>query len=364
MGKTHWSGASAGDDRAMGGAAEEMHNIAMAGETDLITVFDDFNDIIPAFTLGEADTADANVNPWFDAGWIINDIGIPAADSISMNDPVGGQLPYNSCLRFVPGTTGDTGGNAQLDLVNATVASEDDWTTTLPSHTRNFPHIWIDETAAGAATLDNTTLVFACRIGLRADTTTTGAGAWDGKCFIGWSEAGVQPMMTAATGALITGAGEGPKIGFHIPEDGSIDGISQRTEDTAYAEGTNFTQLVPAGGVDGTVANGLETAGDTSWFDLALRMHITNMSDDDANGSTSFYWRKVNQNASAAPGSAGARLNPWQRHQTVLSNQTPNNDVALVPTIEVIVGPTAGVDCEVFIDWWLFGKSRTSRLSK
>ena len=49
---------------------------------------------------------------------------------------------------------------------------------------------------------------------------------------------------------------------------------------------------------------------------------------------------------------------------TVLLNQTPNHTVALVPTIEVINGPTANRDGVFLVDWWAFGCSRFSRLSR
>jgi len=369
MGKTHWSGPLLASDKAMGGAAEELDNMCLGGESDMITVFDDFNDVMPALAMGEADTADNNVNPYFESGWVMTDVGAGTGSLVIMNDAVGGQLPYNSCLTFYSGTAEDSGGNCQLDQVACEDASEDDWLTSLAAKTRTFPHIWIDDLAAGATILDNTTYMFACRLGLRSDTWGEKAGAggidgvWDSKCFVGWAVTADANVMTAATGA-ITIASTGELIGFHVPEDGSIDGISHRTVATVMAEGTNFTELAPAGAVNNTVVNGVEAAGDTTWWDLALRMDITDMSDDDANGYTTFYTRRVLQNASAAPGSSGFKQNPWNRHTTVLANQTPNPGAALVPTVEIINGPTAGADGVIYLDWWAFGKSRTSRLSK
>ncbi|GAH04681.1 unnamed protein product, partial [marine sediment metagenome] len=256
MGKTHWSGPALASDKAMGGAAEEMSLDVTNGESDMITTFDDFNDHIPALSFGEADTGDANVNPLFDSGWVITDVDTPVGDLVWMNDAVGGQIPYNSCLSLYAGTDDDHGGNMQLDQVNATQACTANWTTALPAVVRKFPHIWIDDVANGATILDNTTFMFACRIGFKSDTLGEKAGAgavdgnWDHKCFIGWAESGDASIMATATG-VITIASTGPLVGFHIPEDGSIDGISHRTAATVMAEGTNFTELKPAGAVDG-----------------------------------------------------------------------------------------------------------------
>lgn len=320
----------------------------LAGDLDMAFVFDDFNGVVPTEGFGDA----AN---WETLGWVATDVGVPVADEAGMNDAADVDQWYPSCIRLFTGTADDAGGNLQLDRVNASLPA---------SSGAHFPHIWIPETAAGAAILDNTVLVFACRIGLRADLTTDGSGDWDSKCFVGWAEAGDTSVMTAATGA-ITIASTGPLVGFHIPEDGSIDGISHRTVATAMAEGTNFTELHAAGAVDGTVANGAAAAGDTVWYDLALRMHITDMSDDNANGATTFFSRRVPR-VTGAPGHRyralpGEGLGDWREHGTVLTNQTPNNDVALVPTIEAINGPTADRDGVVFLDWWAFGASRLSR---
>jgi hypothetical protein len=238
-----------------------------------------------------------------------------------MNDINVVTLNYDSCIRIAPSTDADAGGNMQLDLLKGgfgTIVG-----------TRNFPHIWIPETAtvpttsgvAGTA-LDNTTWVFACRIGLRADITTTGSGVWSGKAFIGWAMAGDTSVMTAAGGAIT---------------------------------------------VNGTVANGATAPGDTMWFDLALRMDITDMSDNAANGSTRFFSRgplnrvkptNAGKDEFAQPGEG---YMPWVEHGTVLTNQTPNSAEALVPTIEVINGDNAGEDCIFYLDWWAMGRSRPSR---
>lgn len=341
------------DDKAMGGAAWNLGLEALLGESDMITVFDDFNSSIKGTdTFGGAAIFE-------DSGWVLNDVGAPAGDEISMNDPSNVTSWAPSCIRVFTGTGDDAGGNMQLDLVTGAIG-------TLVG-TADFPHLIIPETGVDVAVIDNTVWVFACRIGLRADLSTTGSGAWDSKVFIGWAEAGDTGLLTAATG-VITQPEDGPLLGFHIPEDGSIDAIAQRTPNTAYAEGTNFTELVAAGGVDGTVANGAAAAGDTMWFDLALRMSVTDASDDAANGSVEFFHRRVAP-TTPPPGAighhfGGEALGPWVKHDTVLLNQTPTeNAVALVPTIEAVNGPTAGVDGVFYLDWWVFGSSRFSRLS-
>ena len=337
-------------EHAMGGAASQLGLEALTGLTDMYTCFDDFNQMMT----GTEGTSESAI--WEDSSWVLTDDGsAPTGDEICLNDPANTDVFAPSCLYWFGGTGDDSGGNMQLDRLNGAIG------TLVGS--QEFPHIWIPETDAGVTRHDNTVWVFATRIGLRADITTTGSGAWDGKAFIGWAAAGDTSLMTHTDGELtITSGGE--LIGFHVTELGAIRGISHRTAATAMAEATNFTALTAAAAVDGTVANGAVTAGDTMWFDLALRMNITDMSSDTANGSTEFFIRRVPR-VSGKPGDAGGQLpgqgSAWARHATVLTNQTPNNDVALVPTIELLNGPTGGVDCVLFVDWWMFGASRMSR---
>ena len=54
----------------------------------------------------------------------------------------------------------------------------------------------------------------------------------------------------------------------------------------------------------------------------------------------------------------GAGYKPWIEHPTALLNQVPNGSPVSVPTIEVINGSTADIDCVVFVDWWAMGRSR------
>jgi hypothetical protein len=288
-------------------------------------------------------------------GWILTEdqaaVGAVNGDSIGMNAAATVTHNVDSCIAITVSTDEDNGGQMQLDRVNATLPAS--------SGGGAFPCIWIPETAtvggygskAATAALDNTEWMFACRLGLRADITTTGDGNWNGKVFIGWAEAGDTSILTSTDGT-ITQAETGPLVGFHVGEDGSIDGIAQRTVNTAYAEGTNFTELYAAGGADGTLANGANTLADTMWFDLALRMNIVDMDSATDNGRVRFYHRKVLPDTP---------LGEWIPHDTILNNQTPNNDVALVPTIETLNGPTAGQDVMVFVDWWAFGRNRPNR---
>jgi hypothetical protein len=295
----------------------------VSGESDLVTVFCDFDSMLVGNGFGDAGVLET-------AGWVLTDVGAPVGDSVSANS-IPATRPFESCLRLDAGTVADTGGNAQLDAVNGPAGQ---------AIFDVYPHIWLPESGAGATILDNTSWTFACRIGLLSS-----AATWDGKMFIGWAEAGDTGILTAATGA-ITQPETGPLVGFHVGEDGSIDGISQRTVNTAYAAGTNFTELYAAGAPNGN-------SGVIWWLDLAVRLDITDMSDNAANGRTTFYHRRVRSRTT------DPTINPWIKHSTVLANQTPNNDVVLVPTIEVANGPANLSD--LFIDWWAFSATRFSR---
>jgi len=198
--------------------------------------------------------------------------------------------------------------------------------------------------------------MFAGRVGFRSDDNATTAGAggnlgdWDSKAFIGWAAAGDASILDHDTGVVTTTAGN--LHGFHICELGEINGVSKRTTADAMAAGTNYTGLRGNGAVFNTLANGCDTVFQTVWYDLALRMDITDMSDDDDNGQTTFYWRRVRP---------GRQLGGWTRHATILQNETANHTVALVPTIEFINGPTADCDGAILIDWWAFGRNRVNR---
>jgi hypothetical protein len=281
-------------------------------------------------------------------GWVVTDIGTSASARIGMNDPIPATNQYMSCLLLDPGTGNDDGFNMQLDPVNATDAD----VASSPQQRHNFQHLWIPEDAALPAgeALDNSVWVFACRLGFFGETTD-----WGGKAFVGFAAAGDTSIMTAATG-IITVAGD-PLLGFHIPEDGSIDGFSKRIAAAASVDGTNFLEMAAAGAVDGST-----TAAAATWFDVALRMTVTDMSDNAANGATEFFIRRVPR-ITGTPGTSGGNLpgegDAWTR-AGVLNNATMNHDVAMVPTIEVLNGP-AGREAKVLMDWWAFGRSRFSR---
>lgn len=342
----------------MGGAATDLGIEALAGETEMITVFDDFNDPLPNTEFGAVSAADGTTNAWEECGWVMTDVGTPTGDEVGMNDPGDVDVWTPSCIRIMTATTEDEGGNMQLDLINSTADGTylGSGTNDMTFYRRNFPHLWFPETAAGVTAPDNTVWTFGCRIGLRADFTNGGLGDWDSKLYIGYAVAGEAAVMTPGTGAISVAAAADQLVGFHVGEDGSLDGISQRVGTTAYAEGTNFTELLAAGGVDGTVANGAATAGDIMWFDLAFRMTVLDSSETTGNGATRFYHRRVPK--------PGDGYKPWVEHPTVLIDQTPSHTVSLVPTIEAINGPTAGRDGMVYLDSWAFGVSRYSLLNR
>ena len=338
-------------NRGFGGAGLNLGIEALCGETEMVTTFDDFNGVVGV------EAGDGTTN-WETLGWELQEVGTtPANDTVSMNDANTVTERFDSCIKIYPGDDEDDGISMQLDRVTNTIVDS--------GAAGGFPHIWIPETAAGATVNDNTTFIFATRIGLRADVTTDGAGDWDGKMFIGWAEAGDAAVLVRTTGLLTVSSGAGPVVGFGVNEDGSIVLIAQRTVDTALAEGTNFTTMIAAGGVDGTVANGAVTAGDTMWFDLALRMDIVDQSSATDNGAVRGYYRRVRDISSGAPGQRDSRLagdgpGGWVQHGTVLENACPNHDVGMVPTIEAINGPTSGQDVIMYVDWWCMGVSRYS----
>jgi hypothetical protein len=344
----------AGNRHSQGGAALNLDVGCLQGESDMITVFDDFNHVMESM-------APADTDGFEECGWVVTDANTATAATLGMNDPIVAANGFDSCIRLNAGTKADSGISMQLDHINADMLSTADELTTL-SGRYNFPHMWIPD-ATTATGLDYTTWTFACRVGFET-ANATGSWATGGKFFIGWAENGDTSIMTNATG-VITIASGGPLIGFHIPEDGSIDGICHRTAATAMAEGTNFTELQPTLAVDSTLANGVGTIGDIVWWDLALRMNIGDNSEA-VNGVTEFFTRRVYPEAAATnPGASELSLNPlgpWVRHGTVLENQTPANTAAqgaLVPTIEALNGPTD--DCDFYVDWWSFGCSRYSR---
>jgi len=336
---TRVSRAIGASDKAFGGAGLNLPAECLAGEGDMIGIFDDFNGVM----LTEAGNGTAH---WETQGWILADFGVPVADGVGMND-IDGAGAFDSCIRLNAGTADDTGITMQLDRVTATHPQG--------SGGNLFHHIWLADNAT-ATSMDNTTFVFACRVGIIPEGTTA-----TGKAFIGWSGAANATIQTATTGVLLTGdANTDQKVGFHIngetDQAANISGISQRVGTTGYTEGTNFTDLT------GVWNTGL-TAGAPVWYDLALRMDVGDRSAT-ANGSTRFYHRKLNslsvpsgKDVFSLPGEGYA---PWIEHGTVLENQIPNGTSPLVPTIEAVNGG-AGGEIDLLVDWWAFGMSRLDR---
>ena len=343
-----------GSTDAMGGAAAGCNLEALTGDTEMVTVFDDFNGIVLTDEFDEATN-------WEPSGWTLTqDAGVAGVGAqISMNDPIEATTThdYSSCIQIYGGTADNSGGNMQLDLLNNTYGT--------PTTAHEFQHIWIPTTLtipaggdlSGVATdageaLDNTSWMFATRVGFRAShLATAGDGDWEGAFFIGWARAGDTSLITHDTG-VITGAAN-MCHGFHVCILGEIYGVSKRIAgDAVSAAVGNYTEIRGAGSVDNTVANGCAVAYSTCWWDLAMRIDITDQSLDTGNGFTTFYTRRV---------IPGEPLRPWEQHGTVLENETPNYAVSGVPTIELIQGATAGEDCSVLIDWWAMGRNRVNR---
>jgi hypothetical protein len=348
-------------DKAFGGAGLNLGIEALGGDLDMVTVFDDFNDCLLQDAM-DAATGDAATSHWEDNGWVLSDVSATAA-TIEMNDPNTTANAFTSCIKIFTGTADDAGLNAQLDILNADDASGASNLTS--NYSRPFPHIWLPETDAGVALADYTSYVFACRVGMEGGASD---GLWDGKYYIGLAAAGDTTILTTTTGEMDIATEAGPHVGFHCHEDGSIDGVSQRTATTTQAAGTNFTELVAAGDSDSTVANGLVTAGDIFWIDLAFRIDFADVSETTGNGWTTFYKRAVPPLRQASgvqrAGYVAPQNPPWVKHGTVLTDQTPNHSVAMVPTIEALNSPTGGEDMTLYVDWWTMGATRFSRLSE
>ena len=343
---------------AFGGAGLNLPVGCLEGEGDMIYTFDDFNGYL-------AQDSFSGTAIFEDSGWVLtDDAATPTADTIQMNSSATATADFDSCLRIFPGTGDSTGGQMQLALSDQAIG-------TIVGQL-DFPHITVPEDASipsrgagGAGTaLDSTTWVFATRIGLNADVTGTGTN-WNGAMFIGWASAGDTSILDHDTGVITDAAGN--LHGFQVGIDGSIRGISKRITGDSQVDGTNYTELLTAASADNTVANGARVVNDTMWFDLALRMDITDMSDDTANGSTRFFYRgPLNRVSPLNPGrdefsKPGEGYHPWREHSTVLLNETPNHSEFLVPAIETLNGATAGLDCCMYTDWWVMGRSRVSR---
>jgi hypothetical protein len=311
-----------------------MNLFALDGESEIVSTFDDFNGYVQDEHFGGA----AN---WETQGWALTDAGTtttPVADYMSMNDG-SVDTDFYSCIRFVAGTAADEGGNAQLLGAGQTLPAS--------SGGGGFPHIWIPTSGMDTEVLDSTIITFACRVGVVSNAVTC-----DGKFFIGFAEVGDTSILTTTTG-VITIASTGALFGFHFNADSqdTLRFISHRTAATAMAEGTNFTELTDS------IDTGY-TIGHPRVFDLAFRMVVSNMSDNANNGFSVAAWREVGGQAN--PGNEGISLPgegyvPYSLSDT-LDNQNPNSATMLVPTVELLNGPTN--QTQLKLDWWAMGLSR------
>ena len=316
------------------GAAGILTNnnlFALDGESEIVTTFDDFNYFVLSEDHATADTT------WETLGWELVDRNTATDPYIEMNDPAKA-LDFYSAIHVFAGTKADAGGLAQLTGASNTLPA---------SGGAVFPHIWIPNSGMDAEVLDKTVITFSCRVGVVSNAITC-----DAKWFIGFAPLADAAIVADATG-IITIASTGTLLGFHFNADSqdTLRLISHRTAATVMAEGVNFTELTD--GVDEGY-----TIGHPRVFDLALRCHVNNMSDNANNGLTVAAWREVG--GQAAPGMEGLNLpgegyGPWSI-SAILDNQTPNDGTTLYPTIELLNGPTH--QSHIKIDWWSMGLSR------
>jgi hypothetical protein len=334
---------------AFGGGGLNMGVDALFGETELITVFEDYN-------MQFADVAPGPGAPH--GAWDTVAIG-GVGPRVSVNDPAVSTI-FHSAILLNCGATGDGGINGRLE--NATTGLQD--TMWFPG---NVP----------AANADHTVLTFSCRVGLNTD---DAGGVFDGKAFFGFAIVGDTDIMDPATGAIATVAGavDGPVVGIHFNADPAVTPnislIAQRTFGTAPTEGVNFTTMVD--GATNTWNQGL-TAGVFRFFDVGFRMWVKNSDDANDNGQIRGYWRQVPEIGGSfetanrvAPGlreskasdSGAVKVEEWSEHDVVLENQTPHDAARLVPAIEVLNGPAApGNEADFLLDWWAMGISRFSQ---
>lgn len=327
-----------------------LESIVSVDPGSIQIVFDDFDDWVSAtscngVTIG--DLANSALGPiWDQVGWQLTQIGTESATTphVGMNWSDSGTT-FSSSIRFFMGTQVDAGCSAQLDQENFVHKHSGD---------ASFPHMYIpDEDSVIKDVMDDRVFVFGFRVGFREDVPaggTDGDGDWSHKVFIGFIGDTDTQVLDVSTG-LITQPETTGLVGFHVLEDGSVRGVSQRTVNTAYAEGTNFTELLAAGGVDGTIANGALIDGGTLFFDFIVKIDITDSDNDSDNGTTSFWYRKIIPGTTSQPS--------FTAHPTTLSNQFPQeaDPQDLVPHIEFIHGPNAGRDGGIWLSWWAFGQT-------
>ncbi len=335
------------NDKAFGGAGLNLSLDAVMGEGDMITVFDDFNGRVDVEGFGDSAF-------WDILGWVLTeDAGVtPVSDQVGMNSG----LDCNSCISLDPGTADNSGGQLMLDPVGGALPTISGHAAPVMYIPRNG-YVRTGGVGGGLDPADNTTWVFACRVGLQSGDTTS--GNWDSRVYVGWHRS--TSALVHDSDLLTTSTAP---CGFHFLTDGSLRGLAKRTNGESEVEGTSWTELLPAGSADGTLANGASAIGDTMWFELAVRMQIDDASSTTDNGSVRFFHRgPTNIPATVNPGSSqftnpGEGYIPWIEHPTALINATPTLNADYFPCIEVINGPTGGNDCIVYLDWWTMGRSR------
>jgi hypothetical protein len=319
----------------------------------MITTFDDFNDRRDAAAVAGA----GDPRP----GWFSSVINVATGNLINLNDPGATPQPvaFQSSLRVLPGTIEDAGVN--LQIVGGTDGSS--------------PHVWIQDRDADAAGGDNTSIVFACRVGVGLAAAAAGE-VWQGKFFVGFAISGDVQVLNNTTGEIDL-ATDGPLLGFHMAEDGHIDLISVRDGIAGpLVDGTHFTQLVDTSW-NANLQPELGTANhQPTWFDLALRVETRDVSNAADNGAVQGFVRRLQTDASRAnvtpiPGrrpiepSHPDSANPldWRPQGVVLENQVPHDTgLEVVPTVEIQNGgAVVGEDVYFLMDWWAMGISRASR---
>jgi len=351
---SHFKGPLVGSRQLFGGAGSDLDIVAAGGLTDLITVFDDFNGFVPLTDVTTTQSA-TTVNHWEENGWVLTAVGAPTACQITMNDAAQTVNPQ-SCIWLNAGTVASTGGNLQLDSAaaldqyDAGAAGVSD--IDISYVRRNFEHLTFPRVTGGVGSFRKFILAF--RLGF----VTSSAGTFDGAIYVGINPTADPAIMTAATGVINTGAEvAGGYFGIHVngnatAAEKTIYGVSQRTSGTAMATGTN--RIVLETGIDATL--GAATSF-YYWMDFAIE--VVPLVAGVATGSTTFYTRRIGRLSDATYNTNIDANAKWRRVGTLIG-ATPNNSVALVPTIEFINGDAA-VLSDFALDWWAFGLGRTRR---
>jgi hypothetical protein len=319
---------------AFGGAGLNLNIAALSGETEMVHSFDDFDDQV-------AGAGPGNNVPRI--GWLTTVRGGAAGHTTAIN-PLAPSGRHYSCLQVTAGTAASTGINAIVDDPQDVAAAK--------------PILrWPDRTDTEA--MDNTSYVFACRVGLRI----SAGSVWDGQAFIGIAEETDTAILELVAANGIQSPTSNAMIGFHIASDGHIDLICMREGKAIAAE--NFTQMVS------TTWNQNLGTGDhnITWFDLAFRAEVRDWDDASDNGAVTGYFRQVGSPVTTVgrrpveqSNATSPSTNAWTQHPTPIFNETPFDAGvnALVPAIEVINGAGANLT-ELWVDWWVMAISRMSR---